>query len=130
MRKILNHFTNAIKFQYADFSGRAGRREFWSYAACYAVIHFVIAELGIHFSTGLETMQVSSIIVVGIMSLLSLALVCPTLAITIRRLHDTDRSAWWMLVCLIPALGAITLLVLLAFHGFQGNNKYGSPVEE
>ncbi len=64
------------------------------------------------------------------LSLLSMvygiALLLPSLGVTIRRLHDTGRSGWWLLIGLIPLLGAIVLLVFLATEGKAGANQYGA----
>lgn len=57
--------------------------------------------------------------------------VLPSIALTVRRLHDTDRSAWWLLILLIPFIGAITLLVYSAQDSMPGQNQYGAnPKEE
>ena len=62
----------------------------------------------------------------GVLSgIYGLAVMIPGLAVTIRRLHDTDRSGWWWLICLIPIIGVIVLLVFLATDGTSGQNQYG-----
>lgn len=99
---------------YAGFGGRARRAEFWWFtllgeiaAIVLAVVDNVISDHGI----------------VG--DLYSLATLVPSLAVTFRRLHDTDRSAWWILFGLIPIVGWITMLVFLCQDGTQGPNRYG-----
>lgn len=59
--------------------------------------------------------------------LYSLLLLIPGLAVGVRRLHDTDRSGWWLLLGFIPVVGAIVLIVFAAQKGTAGANKYGPP---
>ncbi len=62
----------------------------------------------------------------GILGILyTVATFIPNLAVTIRRLHDTDRSGWWALVAFVPFLGVIIILVLMALEGTSGSNTYG-----
>ncbi|SIN90831.1 DUF805 domain-containing protein [Salinivibrio sp. ES.052] len=98
---------------YVTFSGRAHRREYWMFVLinfCISIALSIVGEL-----TGLVILSF----------IYSLAVLLPTLAVTSRRLHDTGRSAWWMLVALIPILGVIVLLVLCALEGEYNNNQYG-----
>lgn len=55
-----------------------------------------------------------------------LAVLIPGIAVTIRRLHDTDKSGWWILISFVPAVGGIALLVMMALDGARGSNQYGS----
>jgi uncharacterized membrane protein YhaH (DUF805 family) len=62
----------------------------------------------------------------GILGMIySLAVLCPGIAVSIRRLHDTNRSGWWALIGLVPIVGAIVLLVFMAQEGQPGSNQYG-----
>lgn len=103
-----------------DFSGRSRRKEYWMAALFNLIISVVIviidSVLGSQVGNG-----------IGILYLLYvLVLLIPNLAITIRRLHDTGRSGWWMLIALIPLVGSIILIVWLATEGTHGDNQYGS----
>jgi uncharacterized membrane protein YhaH (DUF805 family) len=60
--------------------------------------------------------------------LYGLALLLPSLGVSIRRLHDINRTGWWILISLIPLIGAIVLIVFAATEGDKGGNRYGSPV--
>ncbi|MDC7292291.1 MULTISPECIES: DUF805 domain-containing protein [unclassified Butyrivibrio] len=110
-------FVDAIKSvfsQYANFSGRARRSEYWYYVLCYAIISIVINLLS----------QASSVFaIVG--TVVGLALICPTLAVEIRRLHDIGKSGWYLLFNLIPLVGAIILLVWFCKDSEPGDNMYG-----
>ena len=55
----------------------------------------------------------------------TLAVLIPTIAVTVRRLHDTDRSGWWFLIIFLPLIGAIAFLVFMCLDGTQGDNQYG-----
>ncbi len=104
--------------RYAKFDGRAGRAEFWWFALANFILYFV---LGLLF-------QVSAIFVV-VYIIAVLALIVPSIAVTVRRLHDTDKTGWLVLLAFIPFVGSIILIVLCAIAGDQGANQYG-PVPE
>jgi len=104
--------------QYADFSGRARRTEYWM---------FVL--FNIIFSVAATVLDV--VVHIEIFSLLySLAVLVPGLAVSVRRLHDTGKSGWMILVALIPLVGAIWLIVLMATDSDPGENEYGSNPKE
>ncbi|OOF10533.1 hypothetical protein BZJ19_13075 [Salinivibrio proteolyticus] len=100
--------------QYATFSGRAHRQEYWMFF----LVNFCIS-LAINIVAEFSGLVVLSMVY-------SLALLLPTLAVTSRRLHDTGRSAWWLLLLFIPLLGMAVILVLCALEGDQNSNQYGS----
>ena len=118
--------------RYAEFSGRSLRREFWMFVLFnYAVGLVYAALLGIvmlmlYFSDMSEDMMLTVCIILLVPWLIySLWLVVPGLAVTVRRLHDLDKSAWNLLWVLIPIGGAITLLVWYATPGTRGPNRFG-----
>jgi uncharacterized membrane protein YhaH (DUF805 family) len=107
--------------QYADFAGRARRTEFWMFTLFSAIISIVLglldSLLGLAFVEG--TMS-------GWLGMLyALAVLLPSLAVTVRRLHDTSRSGWWVLIGLVPIVGGIVLIVFCAMPGNMGANAYG-----
>lgn len=103
---------------YALFDGRASRTEFWMFTL-------------INFLVGIAGFLISLIGLGIIYGLYSLAVIIPTLALQIRRLHDTNRSGWWILLGLIPAVGSIILLIFDLLPGDAEPNDYGPvpPVE-
>jgi len=103
--------------RYADFSGRAGRAEYWWWWAALVATFIAI---------GILTSFVGAAGYV-VAALFTLATFIPNLAVTVRRLHDTGRSGWWVLVVLVPAIGALILLVLLLLDGEHGSNRWGTP---
>jgi uncharacterized membrane protein YhaH (DUF805 family) len=107
-------YTDVIK-QYAVFDGRAGRPEYW----WFALINFII-------SLVLDVVIPGTIgqVLGGIYAILVLL---PSIGVGIRRLHDTNRSGWWLLVGIIPIVGWVWIIVLLALAGDIGPNRYGPP---
>ena len=115
----MSWFLKVLKL-YAVFSGRARRKEYWFFVLFYLIfglaLHLIDQALGIYdaeFQIGL------------LEGLYSLALLIPSLAVGARRLHDTDRSAWWLLLLLVPILGWIVLIVFMALRGQEGGNRFG-----
>ena len=118
---LINYFGVIKKF--SVFTGRSGRREFWMFMLCNLIIGAVLSILGNIPFLG-KIFYIISI-------LYSLAILVPSLAVGARRLHDTDKTALLLLLILIPAAGAIVVLVLCAFEGTQGENQFGpNPGEE
>jgi uncharacterized membrane protein YhaH (DUF805 family) len=109
----------AVLKKYAVFSGRARRKEYWLFVLFNLIITFVLG-----FVEGLAGGP-------GFVSILySLAVFIPGIAVSVRRLHDTGRSGWWLLIGLIPLIGAIVLLVFVIQDGKPGQNQYGANPKE
>lgn len=108
------HWYLDVLKNYTGFSGRARRTELWM---------FWLINLGVVIGlTIVETI----IGVPGVLSgLYNLAVLLPSIAVGMRRLHDTDRSGWWLLIAFIPLLGAIVLLIFFCLEGTSGDNQYG-----
>ena len=111
---MLHWYTDVIK-QYAVFDGRASRPEYWWFFLINTVIS-VILDVVIPGTTGQ---------VLG--AIYALAVLLPSIGVGIRRLHDTNRTGWWLLVSLVPIVGWIWIIVLLALAGDGGPNRYGPP---
>ena len=109
-----------ITQKYVDFSTRAPRKEFWLFVLCYAVVFLIL--VGIDISTDIYDSETGLGLFSGIYWFLTLI---PYLAVLVRRLHDTNRVGWWVLIALIPLVGAIWLLVLLCLKGDEGENRFG-----
>lgn len=112
----MNTYLEVLK-KYADFSGRSRRREYWLFLLINILIGFVI---GFMFGV-IGFPDIGTIVSV----VYSLAILIPGLALSFRRLHDTGRSAWWLLIAFIPVIGAVVLLVFYALDSQPGDNKYG-----
>jgi uncharacterized membrane protein YhaH (DUF805 family) len=115
----MNWFTAVLK-KYAEFSGRAQRAEYWYYVLFYLLITFVLSIIDGMAGTFDDDSGV------GILSgLFILGTLIPSLAVTVRRLHDTDRSGWWILLNLVPLVGGVIVLVFTCLDSTPGDNKYG-----
>jgi len=119
----LNWYLEVLK-KYTVFGGRAGRPEYW-----YFVLFNLAVSLVLGFLDGfLGTFSNSARI--GLLGgLYSLAVLCPTIGLGMRRLHDINRSGWWLLIGFIPIVGWIVLIVWAATGSDPGQNQYGSGPE-
>lgn len=119
----MNHYINVLK-KYATFSGRATRSEYWYFVLIYSITYTIL--MGIDFAIGTfskQLMENGSFL--GFLSTAySLVLFLPSLAVTIRRLHDINKSAWWILLIFVPIIGFILLLIYLCTNSKE-DNKYG-----
>lgn len=99
--------------KYIDVEGRAARSEYWWFAL-FNIIAVIIAS-GIDAVIGLPIFYF----------IVSLGLLAPAIAVGVRRLHDRNMSGWWILLILVPLIGAIALLVLFVMRGTSGQNRFG-----
>jgi len=100
--------------KYAVFSGRARRKEYWMFVLFNVIIGFVLG-----FIEGLAGGP-------GVLGgIYGLAVLIPGVAVSVRRLQDTNRSGWWLLIGLVPLIGSIVLLVFMIQDGQPGENQYG-----
>ncbi|MEP7045021.1 MAG: DUF805 domain-containing protein [Dokdonella sp.] len=107
--------------QYFAFEGRARRKEYWMFTLINVIISIVL--MGVDHVLG--TLSATSGI--GLLGgIYALAVLLPSLAVSVRRLHDTDRSGWWLLICLVPLIGGIVLLVFMCLEGTRGTNRFGA----
>ncbi len=114
----MNWYLDVLK-KYAVFSGRARRKEYWMFALVNVIIAFVLGLIDGVIGAALGSDQSL------LSTLYTLAILIPSLAVGVRRLHDTGRSAWWLLICLVPIIGPIALLVFLVQDSQHGDNQYG-----
>lgn len=110
--------------RYADFQGRSRRAEYWYFTLFNVILNFVFAlivqAVGDWFNF--------------VTMIIGLALIIPSIAVTIRRFHDIDMSGWWILTLLIPLVNIVLILVWFTRKGTDGDNRFGpdplgSPVE-
>ncbi len=106
-------YLSCLKEHYADFNGRARRKEYWMFTLFNMVASWVLTLLG-----GLIKCP-------WIGYLYSLAVLIPSLAVLVRRLHDTGRSGWWFFICFVPIIGWIWLLVLMCLDSQPETNNWG-----
>jgi len=115
----LSWYLEAIK-KYAVFSGRSRRKEYWYFVLFNIIVSIVLGWIDALLGTR------GSYAGAGLLSgIYGLAVIIPSLAVTVRRLHDIDRSGWWILIGLVPLIGVIVLLVFALLDGTPGDNRYG-----
>jgi len=106
--------------QYSDFNGRARRKEYWMFA---------LVNLGVTLALGLVLGGIATLLnapwIIFLIYIYSLAIMIPQLAVGVRRLHDQGKSGWMLLVGLIPLIGGIWLIIMMATEGDRGSNEYG-----
>lgn len=126
----MNWYIKVLK-QYADFEGRARRMEYWVFVLCNVAISCMISFLDIILGT---IFNYSPFIIdgTGILAIIySLAVLLPSIAVLVRRLHDTGRSGYWILLSFIPLIGGIILIIFLCLPSEEGENEWGpDPFEE
>ena len=113
-----NWYMLALK-KYAVFSGRARRSEYWFFFLWYLIISIGCAIL----DSVIGTRTAQGVGLIG--GLYALALLIPSLAVAVRRLHDTGRTGWWLLILFIPVIGALVILVFTLLDSQPGDNEYG-----
>jgi uncharacterized membrane protein YhaH (DUF805 family) len=111
---LIDSWKLVVLQRYAKFDGRARRPEFWWFQLANAIVAIILDLLG----------SVSSILS-PIYVIYALAIIIPSVAVGIRRLHDTGRSGWWWLIALVPLVGPIVLLVFFVLDSTPGTNQYG-----
>ena len=111
----MDMFIKVVRYNYTNFKGRARRNEYWMFGLIVTVI-------------SLGTFVVDGIFFPGkflITNLFFLAILVPSVAVGVRRLHDTGRSGWWLLLTVAFIFGLIALIILLALDSNIGDNEYG-----
>ncbi len=109
-------YVQRVFTKYATFTGRAQRAEYW-----YFYLFNILAYIAISLVFGFISNRLAGVA----SALYALAIFMPALAVAVRRLHDTDRSGWWVLISLIPLIGGVWLVVLLVLDSTPGDNRFG-----
>ncbi len=127
---MIDNYKNVIFNNYTNFSGRARRSEYWYFALCNVIISSILYVLMIAtiVSSGGEGSALPSIIS-GILFIYSLATFLPSVAVTVRRLHDIGKSGWTYFIALIP-FGAFVVLYWLTLEGETHDNKWGADPKQ
>jgi len=123
----MSYYLTVLK-KYAVFTGRARRAEIWYFILFNFIVSMVLQIL--FGSVGATEKAIEAWVKVSPLAfvplLYSLATIIPAIAVGIRRLHDTGRSGWWLLISFVPLVGAIVLIVFYAQEGESGDNAYGT----
>lgn len=125
--RLFQYYINALK-QYANFNGRCSRRDFWMFMLANSIIVFVGLFIGLSLLTVLIESVLSYLLVFVLLFssfIYSTFMLIPILAMSVRRLHDQDRSGYFLLFNFIPWIGNIAVIILLALPGTPYDNRYG-----
>ena len=111
--------------RYADFSGRSRRKEYWMFFLFVMIVYAVILIAG----GGFGSLEEPGALFSGLTGILFLLFVLvsfiPSIAVQVRRLHDQNRTGWWILIGFVPLVGGLILLVFMLLDGTPGENDYG-----
>ncbi|WP_206241217.1 DUF805 domain-containing protein [Novosphingobium terrae] len=117
--------------RYAQFSGRSRRLEFWLFHLFTSLTNLALdLLLGGDFSVGLGLRAEQTMLGNVVTAIFGLGSVVPTFAVTARRLHDTNRSQWWMALFFVPILGWLALLIFECQDGTPGPNRFGDDPKD
>ena len=111
-------YIEALK-KYAVFSGRSRRKEYWYFVLFSLIVSLVLSAI----DALLGTFSSANVGLLGV--IYGLAVLIPSIAVSVRRLHDIDRTGWWILIGLVPLIGGIVLLVFALLDSTPGSNRYG-----
>jgi uncharacterized membrane protein YhaH (DUF805 family) len=118
--------------RYAEFSGRSRRSEYWLWMLLQAVVFITLSLLtgAEMFARGpfgytLAGPNPDAMVPLGAAAALAALVIIPNIAVQVRRLHDSDRSGWWLLLYAVPILGSLILLIFFLLDGSVGPNRYG-----
>ncbi|WP_087016240.1 DUF805 domain-containing protein [Thaumasiovibrio subtropicus] len=101
--------------RYAEFGGRSRRKEYWMFFLINLLVMLVIGTI----DAVVGTMGILSVVYI-------LGTLIPNIALTVRRLHDTGRSAWWLLITFVPFIGSIVFIVFMCLEGQDKDNDWGA----
>jgi len=124
---LWSYFTRTLTSNYANFRGRARRKEYWGYVLFYTILLIVVAGIGLGFdsTTGnLASQEIPSATMIAV-GLFVLATFIPGLALIVRRQHDIGLSGWFYLLVLVPYLGGLIVFVFTLIPSQKHDNKWG-----
>lgn len=123
METIISNFMEIILGKYAQFTGRAGRGEFWKYY----LVYFIIGSVFTVLMQLVGNIKFLYYILGGLYLLIVLGLLVPTLALCVRRLHDIGKGGGWIFINLVPVIGSLWFLILMIKEGENVANRFGAP---
>jgi uncharacterized membrane protein YhaH (DUF805 family) len=115
----MSWFLLALK-KYATFTGRSRRKEYWFF-----ILFYIVFTIALAYVDGLVGTVDATSGLGALSSIFLLAMLIPSISVSVRRLHDTDRSGWWLLIGLVPVIGGIVFFVFTLLDGTPDQNRYG-----
>ncbi|GHS87184.1 hypothetical protein FACS189487_02870 [Campylobacterota bacterium] len=125
-RLTIDWTLDALQNRPAQFSGRASRAEYWCFTLAVLVLSVAVSVI----SAALAYTPISVSVLTAISIAASVILCLPVLPVGARRLHDTNRSGWWLLLWLVPIAGWAALIYFTLLEGGEGENRYGKPARK
>ena len=113
----MDMFIKVVRDNYINFEGRARRKEFWMFTLVYTIIALV--------TMGIDSVLFPEAELVNLNLLFTLGLLPPSIGVGVRRLHDTNKSGWWLLLWLLLLIGWVWILILYCLDSDIGDNDYG-----
>ncbi|WP_211271277.1 DUF805 domain-containing protein [Moraxella pluranimalium] len=120
---FVDYAVQTVTKNYANFNGRVRRKEYWGTMLVYMIVAVILSML---MNITFWISEYLSYFFVLVASIFYLAMIVPIIALTVRRLHDVDKSGWWYFISLVPLIGGIWLLILLCTEGTRGENQFGA----
>ena len=120
MNAIIENFKDIITNKYAQFKGRANRAEFWQYV----LVYFVIAVAFIVLMNLFAGVKVLRMVFMILYDIVMLVLLVPSLAVSVRRMHDIGKAGGWIFINLVPIIGSIWYLILAIKESEPGTNRF------
>ena len=111
--------------KYAVFDGRARRKEYWMFLLFHMIVVIGLLIVNAIIMSSVSESTLAQVAVVLPLTVYMLGVLCPALGVTIRRLHDTGKSGWWIFISLVPVIGGLWFLYLMVIDGTAGDNQYG-----
>lgn len=108
--------------RFADFSGRSRRKEYWMFTLLNLIVGFVLGLIGGILGGSSEGGSMMGSAIIGLYMLI---VIVPSIAVTVRRFHDQDKSGWFVLLAFIPFVGSLIVLVFMCLEGTRGSNRFG-----
>ena len=122
--EIIENFLDVVKNKYVQFTGRAGRKEYWLFYLVNIALYLLFIILTSIFGNGVLTLIISVIY-----TLFGLAILLPGIAVCVRRLHDVGKGGGWAFIAFVPIVGVFILLYFMIIKGEPNPNRFGPPVE-
>jgi uncharacterized membrane protein YhaH (DUF805 family) len=121
----MNWYLRVLK-KYAVFSGRARRKEYWYFILFSIIIMIILSIFDVMLGNSSSVFEARRLYDMNrLEDIYALIVLLPTIAVSVRRLHDTNHSGWWLLIVLIPLIGIIVFLIFAVQNSKPGTNKYG-----
>ncbi|PIT60489.1 hypothetical protein BHC47_01090 [Snodgrassella alvi] len=116
-------YIKCVTTDYFKFQGRARRKEYWMFTLFSFIIYMILSIIFENIMSSPAGYTITS-------TIYSLAIFIPSFSVTVRRLHDTNRSGWWSLLAFIPVIGILILLIFMLLDSTPSDNNYGENPKE